>query len=381
MAVTTVQSNNSLIQFTRDINREFVRQNMFSPFMGTGMNAIIRIRQEPKKGGEQMNIPLVTKLTGKGVGRGPLVGNEERIDNYGMRLWIDWARHAVVTTAAEKQKDNALVFNEARPMLSDWGREVQRDELIEALMALPSESAPAAQGSDDGDRVNGIRWEASSAGQRTSWLTANSDRVVFGSAIGNFSTTFATAAANVDTAADRLTSSSLSLLERVAEQASPAIRPYQLRDGYESYVLFAGTNTYRDIFDDLKSIHKDAMPRSSSNPLFRPGDLQYNNVLVRKVPQISSFVTNIWTDLQTAGAGGNTRIEPVFLCGQQAAVFGWGQMAKPVTRKEDDYGFIDGRGISMAYGVGKTFKKHPMGGSALKQWGVVTAFFAAPSDA
>jgi hypothetical protein len=31
MAVTTIQSNNKLIKFTQDINREFVRNNLFSP--------------------------------------------------------------------------------------------------------------------------------------------------------------------------------------------------------------------------------------------------------------------------------------------------------------------------------------------------------------
>ena len=90
MAVTTVQSNNKLIQFTRDINREFVRNNMFSPYMGEGLDAIIRVRQEFKQGGEQMNIPLVTKLTGAGKGVGVLAGAEERIDNYGMRMYLDW---------------------------------------------------------------------------------------------------------------------------------------------------------------------------------------------------------------------------------------------------------------------------------------------------
>lgn len=380
MAVTTVNSNNTLLQFTRDINREFVRQNMFSPFMGTGMNAIIRVRQEPKKGGEVMNIPLVTKLTGKGVGRGPLVGNEERIDNYGMRLWIDWARHGVVTTKAEKHKDSADVFAEARPMLSDWGRELQRDELIEAFQAIPSESAPVAHGTDDGDRVNGIRWEAASAAQKNTWTSSNSDRVLFGNAVGNYNSTFATAVANVDTTNDKLVASSLTLLARMAEQASPAIRPYTLRDGYESFVAFVGSNTYRDLFEDLKTIHRDAAVRGSSNPLFRPGDLEYGNVLVRKVPQITTYVSDVWTDLKTAGAS-SSRVEPVYLCGQQAAVLGWGQMAQPKTRKEDDYDFLDGRGIEMAYGVGKTFKKHPQTGSALKQWGLVTGFFSAAADA
>ena len=89
MAVTSIQSNNKLIQFTRDINREFVRQNLFSPYMGEGLDAITRVRQELKQGGEQMNIPLVTKLLGAGKGVGVLAGAEERIDNYGMRLWLD----------------------------------------------------------------------------------------------------------------------------------------------------------------------------------------------------------------------------------------------------------------------------------------------------
>ena len=91
MATTTVDTNNKLIRFTQDINREFVRQNMFSPYMSEGMDAIIRIRQELKAGGEDMNIPHVTRLQGQGVATGTLVGNEERIDNYGMRVRLEWA--------------------------------------------------------------------------------------------------------------------------------------------------------------------------------------------------------------------------------------------------------------------------------------------------
>jgi hypothetical protein len=97
MAVTTIETNNKFIKFTTDINREFVRENMFSPYMGEELNSIIRIRNELKQGGETMNIPIVARLSGTGVTTGPLVGNEERIDNYGMRLRMDWARNAVVT--------------------------------------------------------------------------------------------------------------------------------------------------------------------------------------------------------------------------------------------------------------------------------------------
>ena len=88
-----------------------------------------------------------------------------------------------------------------------------------------------------------------------------------------------------------------------------------------------------------------------------------------------------------------------FFFAQQAAVLGWGQMAKPTFRKEDDYGFIAGVGTEMAYGVSKMFKKHAMyvsgstlnssasgntsggGLSSLVQWGTVTGFMNAAVDA
>jgi hypothetical protein len=189
MALSVVQSNNKLVQYAEEINREFVRENMFSPYMGDGLNAVIRRRYELKKGGEQMNIPLVTRLTGEGVGVATLVGNEERIENYGMRVWLDWKRHAVRTNKAEEQKDSADIFGEAKPLLSDWGKELQRDHIIAAYMALPSESAPAGLGGALGDPVNGLRYEATSDAQRNTWVDANGDRILYGNAISNLAGT------------------------------------------------------------------------------------------------------------------------------------------------------------------------------------------------
>ena len=387
MAVTTIEPNNKLIQFTKQINREFVRQNMFSPYMGEGLSAIIRIRNELKAGGEDMNIPLVTRLQGAGVATTTLVGNEERIDNYGMRLRLEWARHAVVTTKAESQKDSADIFGEAKPLLSDWGKQLQRDEIIAALMALPTETLPTSSG---GVRVNGIQYDLASTAQLNAWQSQNSDRILYGAATSNMTVNnHATSLATVDGTADKFTATNLALLKRIAMNADPAIRPYTTDDGYEHYVCFAGTNAFRDLKISLETINKDARPREgngvSKNPIFQDGDQMYDGVIVRLVPEISKFVTNVWTSLLTAGlvgtpAGYTGRVEPVFLCGQQAAVFGWGQLAKPTFRKEDDYGFITGTGIEMAYGVGKMFKKHPNTSSNLKQWGVVTGFFAASAD-
>jgi hypothetical protein len=78
-----------------------------------------------------------------------------------MRVWLDWWRHAVVTTKAESQKDSADIFGEAKPLLSDRGKELQRDELIQGLLALPSESAPTNLGTELGQRVNGIQLDGS----------------------------------------------------------------------------------------------------------------------------------------------------------------------------------------------------------------------------
>lgn len=383
MALTEVQANNKLVVYTKEINREYVRENLFSPYMGTALNAIIRVKQELKSGGEQMNIPLVTKLNGRGVGSGTLVGNEEKIDNYGMRLWIDWARHAVATKKSEQHKDSADVFGEAKPLLSDWGKERQRNDLIEAFMSLPSESAPVGLGSDEGDTVNGVRYELASAAQRNTWNAANEDRVLYGSAVGNYNATHATALGNIDTTNDKLSAAVISLAKRRALNSSPKIRPYKTKDGYEYYVLFCGTNAFRDAKIDptILAANKDARERGvGTNPIFQDGDLIYDGVIIRQVPEISDYVTNVWTTLLTAG-NGTSRVEPAFLCGQQAAVLGWGQMAKPTFRKEDDYGFITGTGTEMAYGVAKMFKKHPQDGSNLKQWGLVTVFVSAAADA
>lgn len=378
MAVTSIQSNNKLVKYTQEINREWVRESMFAPYMGEDVNSIIRRRFELKNGGEQMNIPLVRRLTGAGTsGSATLVGNEEVIDNYGMRAWLDWARHAVVTNKKVQQQDSADIFGEAKPLLSDWLSELQRDELIAALMALPSESQPS-----DGVRVNGIQYDLATAAQRNTWNSDNSDRVLYGAATSNYNATHATALANVDTTNDKFTAANLALLKRVAMGANPKIRPYKTKDGYEYFVAFAGSNTFRDLKASLETVNKDARPREGNgvekNPLFQDGDQIYDGVIVRQVPEISSFVTNVWTTLTTAGAA-SARVEPVFLCGQQAACFAIGQMAKPTFRKEDDYGFVTGAGIETAYGVSKMFSKG-QSSTKLVQVGMATGFFASATD-
>lgn len=379
MTLSTVQTNNKLVQYRREIVREYVRENLFSPYMGEDITAIIRVLSDNKKGGEQVNVPLVTRLTGAGVSTGTLAGNEEAIDSYGCRLYVDWVRNAVGTNGAEEQKDSADVFGEAKPLLSLWGKELQRDEIIEALMSLPSESAPANLGSSAGQRVNGILYQDATAGQRNTWNSDNSDRVLYGKLLGNYNATHATALANVDSTDDKYTRTVNRLAKRLAKNANPRIRPFSLKNGKEYFVAFAGTNAFRDMKSDLETINKDARPRDvESNPIFQDGDLIDDGVIIREVPEISNYVTDVWTSLKTAGAS-SSRVEPVFLCGQSAIAMPWAKMPVPTFRKDDDYQFLTGVGIKMCYGVGKLFKKHSS--TKLVQWGMVTCFVSAAVDA
>jgi len=379
MALTTIQTNNKLIKFTKGVNREWVRENLFAPYMGESITSIIRKRMELTSGGEQMNIPLVARLKATAIGSGALAGNEEDVDNYGMRAWIDWARNAVKTNKAEKQKDSSAIFDVARPLLSDWLKELTRDEIIDALYAIQTESAPAGLNSAAGQRVNGILFDDATAAQRNTWVVDNVDRVLFGKLVSNYSATFATATANLDTTDDKCNRAAMRLLKRRAKLADPKIRPFKVTDGREYYVAFHGSRTFRDLKIDLETINKDARPREgngvSKNPIFQDGDLLDDGVIHREIPEIDTRAPTFYA---TAGASGTTEVRPVWLCGQSAVVMAYGQMAKPTQLDNTDYQFNQGVGIETAYGVGKMFKKTKTG--LLKEWGIATGFFAAAAD-
>jgi hypothetical protein len=150
----------------------------------------------------------------------------------------------------------------------------------------------------------------------------------------------------------------------------------------EWFVAFCGAETFRDLAADptIVQANVSARPREGSgvekNPLFQDGDLLFRGVIIREVPEITDFCT-------IAGAGsGPIDVQPIFFCGQNALTVGWGQMPKPTERKEDDYGFLIGRGVESVYGVGKVFKKRDPEATVaqLVQWGVVTVFAAAVAD-
>ena len=161
----------------------------------------------------------------------------------------------------------------------------------------------------------------------------------------------------------------------------PRIRPYKLKEnGTEWFVLFVGQEQFRDAQNDtdIKTANQNSRARENQgylkNPIFVDGDLLYNGCIIREVPELSNRLPVFY---KTAG-NTSTRISPAFLCGQGAAAWCWGKMPTPTFRREDDYQYIRGAGIKMAYGVGKIAKL--TNNQNLKEWGVYTAFLAAAGD-
>jgi hypothetical protein len=398
MALTANHVNNEVIKFRKNAAIDFLRKSRFDPFMGADSTSVIVRMSDLTGDGKEINIPLVTQLSGTGVGAGLLRGNEEQIDSYGFPVWADWARNAVANNRAVNKESSFSIRSTARSLLSGWSRRIVRDDIVDALLSIPTAAVQANRltATGGGNRVNGVKWSAASTAQKNAWVTANVDRVVFGSVISNYSTTFATAAANVDSTNDKMTAAVGSLMKNVAQQTGvsasnpgvynglPKITPFQMKStDQEWYVCFLGSRAMRDLKADpvMSQANRDARERegadpTKSNPIFTGGGLIFDGVIYLEIPEITQR-------LLLAGIGASSiAVEPVFLCGQGALAYAMGQMPRPTTLEDGDYDFITGMGIEAQYGVGKV-AKISMGDSsnALVDWGIVTGFVSGVANA
>ena len=351
--------------------------------------------------GKEITIPLVTQLVGPGVGAGTLRGNEESMDSYGFPVWADWARNAVANNRAVNKESSFSVRSTARNLLSGWSRRIVRDDIVDALLSIPTSAVQSGRlsGVGGGNRVNGVKWSAATSGQKNSWTTANYDRVVFGSVIANYSTTFATAVANVDSTNDKMSAAVGSLMRDQAKQTGvdpnnpgvyngrPKITPWMQKDtDQEWYLCLLGDRAFRDLKADptMYQANRDARSReegdpTKKNPLFTGGGLIYDGVYYLNIPEITQR-------LLLKGVGnGSIDVEPVFMLGQGAIAYALGQMPRPTQLEDGDYDFITGMGIEAQYGVGK-IAKAPLSVSGatvgdLVDWGMVTGFVSGVANA
>ena len=351
MADTTLATASQVQKWDAQFFAEYVRDSGFLPYMGKGTNAVIAVKHELASGGKTINIPLVSRLTGAGVtGSTALEGAEEALGNYNHAISINWKRNGVLLTKDQEHYSEMDMRRAARDQLQAWAMSGLRDDVIAALRS-----------------VNGVAYGSATASQLDAWLDDNTDRVFFGNTTVLATTAPAGGATNDHSASlltiadtEKLSANIVSFAKLIAKRANPIIRPMRVTGGREYYVMFVNSLAFRDLKIDLKTINADARERSvDSNPIFQDGDLIYDGVIVREIPEIPT--------LGAVGAS-SAIVSPVFLCGAQAIGCAWGQEPRSKTDVRD-YNFRYGVAIEEARGVSKMVFND-------KDHGIVSGFVA-----
>lgn len=384
MASSFISSGNKVTDFQKKVNRVYVRDGKFGPYIGASENAIIQTNKNIRK----KSLPLIGKLYGPGVrGSNQLVGGEEPLSNYDFTFEPTHLRNGVLIDNEENEKAEFDLYTEARPALTNWIMETKRDQIIQAFGAVQAAGVYYNYGGVEASGAKGST--AASGAQMDTWQAANADRIVYGSAISNFTSgDHTTSLGTIDGTADLMTTKLVELLKRRAMDCDPLIRPVMINEDEPWFILFLGKYAFRDLRQDtaMQNAMREGLPRAKSNPLFSGGDLMWDGVIIKEIPDLDKFIdstgSGLWDgvwganavgdSLKTSGATGG-RVGVGFLCGAQAVCFGRGKDAKFNLRKEDDYGHQNGVAVTAKHDIKKIFYNN-------KQFGVVTTFHWAALD-
>ena len=359
MATDKVPSSLQVIKFRNDFFREYVRTNRLAPYTGTGVDNPIVIKMDR---GPTIRHPLITRLRGSGVqGSDTLRGNGESIGKYSWDTNPTYYRHAVEFTKEDLEQSNIALMSASRPLLMEWAQMATRDRQILAMGALY-------------DGTTYANWSTGATHETAAdlWQVNNSDRVIYGvsqAVTGDSSSDLA----NIDASNDKLSAINVSSMRRLAEDADPHIRPIQTDQEAEVYVCFTGSIAFRDLKANLQTLNSNADVRGmkitrGGNILARDGDLFWDGVIIRKVPEITGHFSKTGKPFVAAGASGVV-VEPAFLCGAQALVHGMGQRPAIEIDRTFDYGFQPGVAVELKEDIKKTFFNDV-------QHGMVSGFFS-----
>lgn len=358
MALTNAATGLTPQQWDDQYFADYVRSNRFSKYMGTDINKIIQLKEDlTRKKGDKVTFALVNELTGDGVtGNQTLEGNEEGLDSRSHAVTVSPLRHAVAVTEWDEQMSAIELRNAAREQLKLWSMKKMRDGIITALGS-----------------INGTAYASASEASKDAWLVDNADRVLFGAATSNNSSNDHSASlANIDNTNDKLTPEAVSLMKYLAQHSSPKIRPINIKEDEEWFVLFCNSLAFRDFKQNatVAQANRDARERGVDNPLFTGSDLIWDGVIVREIPEIEVL----------SGVGASSiNVGPCYLCGAQAIGVAWAKRTKS-TDNVRDYGFVNGVGIAEIRGIEKLrFGSGNGDTDDLKDHGVVTGYFAAVS--
>lgn len=368
MTTTVAQVGLTPQQWDDMFYTSYVRANPYYKYMGQSEMDMVQVKTDlTKKNGDSVTYALVNDLTGAGVtGNTALIGAEEALMSRSFKVSVGLFRHAVTIHEWDEQKSAIDLRNAAKAQLRSWNIKKLRTDINNQLASI--NGIPYITG-------NGNGTTGSSEAQKDAWLVDNHDRVLFGAAVANHvADDHSVALGLVSAATGKLTYSVVSLAKRRAKIASPAIRPIEMKSGEEWFVLFAPSAPFRDLKISLASIHQDAEVRGKDNPIFHDGDLVYDGVVIREVPELP-------TEGGTVGSGGEL-VAASYMCGAQALAMAVAQ--RTVTRTDEtDYGAQHGVAIQEIRGIRKMLfgKQAATDLGDLVDHGVFTIWSSAVADA
>ncbi|WP_022722875.1 DUF4043 family protein, partial [Rhodopseudomonas sp. B29] len=333
MADTRVNANLSPTVWDDKFSTEFFQSNPFSAYAGTSPNNVIRMKEDfASKRGNGITFEFITNLArGTIFDRQPLRGHEDTLGEYGDKVF--WRMRKKGISMHELDVDLAAINlrDAAKTTLKTWSNEDVKWEVIDRM-------------GDVGANCD-VPYDTSTATDRNNWVTNNSDRVRFGNASSNYSSTFATAAGNVGTASDTFTVDSVVDLKAVALAAKPRITPIEVkeRSNQRFFVAFVHPRVMRDYKKSVRVTETQVNVQSRNEAIFMGGDREMDGVVLHEVDDMP-----VYTGIGASG----TNVYPVFLCGQE--VLGWAIKQRYRSREqEDDYGQVESLGMFGKWGMKK----------------------------
>jgi hypothetical protein len=361
MADTAAATGLTVEQWDSKFFKEYIQDNRFAKYMGTGEGNLIQVKEDlTKKKGDKIHFALVNRLTNAAVtGTNTLEGNEEDMASRSHQLTVNKRRNGVRVPEMAEQRSAIPLRDAARSVLMDWAMEDTRDQVIAALAS-----------------INGTAYGSASEAAKDAWLVDNADRVLFGAAKSNNSSNDHSASlANIDTTADKLTASALSLMKRIALTAEPEGAPGS--GGRGSRIL---RRIRQPPVIPRPESGRDHHRRTTGS---RPCRAEQSSVQGRRhrVGRHDRSGNPRDFDPVRRWRFSSSDVGPVYLCGAQAIGAGYAKRWKSVT-ETFDYGDKNGVATEAIYGIEKlTFGSGSGDTDDLKDHGVVTGFFSATADA
>ena len=344
-----------------DVSVETFQSNPFSAYSGTGENNVIRMKEDlASKRADGITFEFITRLErGAKTGRTTLKGNEQRLGEYGDKVFWDIRKEAI--SMHEMDTDLAAIDLRAaaRQSLRNWADEDIKFNVIDRL--------------SDMGALSNVPYADATVAERNTWDTTNADRVFYARAANRSAGNHSASLANI-TNAHTLNRATVGGLKRLAVLANPKITPIRVEEARNRryFVLFVHPFTMRDIRNDIESTRAAVNVVEQNKGIFSGGDIDYDGVIIHEVDDMPIL----------AGVGsGSINVAPAFLCGVEA--LGWAVKSRFASREDkDDYGQVQGLGMLGKWGMKKLVYQFGTADPTIigRQRGVISAFFPAISD-